>query len=279
MSRSGINKQQVIAAAKEIASQQQIPTAIKIRELLSTGSIATIQKYLRAWKTECFKIDLGGNLNSLNNTNQLENQFSQWLEEKNQLEGSLNKQITKNESYAQELIEAEKTIVALKEENNKLQTNNQKLQLELQEANAIKATLTQVNQEIQSRLERNDNQTIIQQKQLIVELQAELKELNAKSIKAIQELSSSGHEVLMQEKVTNINLQAKIDSLQKELIESKKQLQEATLTSQVQIRSLARQNEELQKIIQDHDLYKRSSIDQESKLRFNIENEEATHGK
>lgn len=236
MARRGISKQEIFTTAKKLAAQGELPTAVKVRSLLATGSIATIQKYLKEWKTSCFNFnkDPINDLNATTTTHDL-------LESQRMLEQSLNQQIAKSENYAQELIQAEKTIVALKEENNKLQTTNQKLQLELKEVAAIKTILTQVNQEIQSRIELNNNQTIVQQQQLIVELQAELKELNDKSIKVMQELSSSSHEVLMQEKVNSINLQAKNELLMKELMERTKQLELLENQRQVQARLFKRQ--------------------------------------
>jgi hypothetical protein len=76
--------------------------------------------------------------------------------------------------------------------------------------------------------------------------------LNETSLSALRDTSAKGHEAVMQEKVTNINLQAKIDSLNKELIESNKQLNGALMKAQIQHQPLLRQIEWQQKIIQDH---------------------------
>jgi len=267
MPKKIISKQQVIKAAQIVVANNLNPTLVAVRKQLNyCGSDSTIHKYLSQWKTECFK-------NMLQEDCKEENrQFSQ---EVNELERSLklelHKQIQHNEEYAQELIHVEKTIVALKEENHKLQAINQELQLELKEATSIKATLVQVNQEIQHKLEQNDNKVIIQQQQLIATLQAELKELNAKSMKVMQEISSSGHEVLMQEKVISINLQAKIDSLNKELLESNKQLNTAILKAQVQTQPLLRQIDWQQKMIQTYiDPNKLQQLEEEkSRATFN----------
>lgn len=249
MARRGISKQQIFTTAKELVAQGELPTAVRVRSLLATGSIATIHKYLKEWKTSCFNFnkDPINDLNATPTTQDL-------LESQRMLERSLNQQIAKNENYAKELINAEKAMTALKESNHKLQTTIRELKLELKEANAIKDTLAQINQEIQKKLELNDNITINRQQQLIAALQTELKILNETSIAALRETSNNGHEALMQEKVTIINLQAKIDSLNKELLESKKQLNESLMSAQVHIRSLSRQNEQLKKIIKENGL-------------------------
>ena len=273
MARRGISKQEIFTTAKKLAAQGELPTAVKVRSLLATGSIATIQKYLKEWKTSCFNFnkDLINDLNATPTTHDL-------LESQRMLEQSLNQQIAKSENYAQELINAEKAMIALKESNHKLQTTTRELKLDLKEATAIKDTLAQINQEIQKKLEFNDNITINQQQQLIAALQTELKILNETSIAALRETSNNGHEALMKEKVTSINLQAKIDSLTKALLESNKQLNEAIMTSQVQIRSLSRQNEQLQKIIQENGL---DQLPQQQKEGSSLESakEVAAYGK
>jgi len=265
MARKGISKQRIFKAAQEIAIRGELPTAIKVRSTLATGSITTIQKYLQEWKIDCFKntiLHKELNIDTYNNDE---------LAEKNCiLEQTLRKQITQNEHYAQELINAEKTNIALKEEVHQLQTTIQELQLKLNKAETINNTLEQVNQKIQNRLDANDNETIKKMQQIIDGLMAELKTLNETSLTAVRETSTNGHEILMQEKVTSINLQAKIDNLYKDLIESKNQLNVALLKSQVQTQPLLRQIEWQQKIIQEHvEVEKLRQLEEKSKLNFN----------
>lgn len=45
-----INKDQVFEVAESISENGNIPSAIKIREILKTGSLGTIQKYLKLWR-------------------------------------------------------------------------------------------------------------------------------------------------------------------------------------------------------------------------------------
>lgn len=240
-----LTKQEIFAAANKLASAGNIPTLIKVREHLGTGSKGTIHKYFNEWKRECFK-----NFSNLNKVIAIDN--NNLLEEHRILKLDLQKQLTQNEYYAQELIVTEKANIGLKEENRQLQVANQELQLRLSGAEATNRALEQVMQEITHRLDLNDQKTISNLQQTIADLRAELKTLNETSLTAIRETSTKGHEALMQEKVTSINLQAKIDLLNKELLESHKQLNNAIITSRVQNGSLLRKIEQLEKIIQEH---------------------------
>ncbi len=164
----------------------------------------------------------------------------------------LQKQTTQNKHYAQELINAEKANIALKEENYQLQITNQELKLRLTAAEATNNNLLQMTQEINNRLDVNDNKIIQSMQQTIDDLRVELKTLNETSLTAIRETSNKAHETLMQEKVTSINLQTKIDSLNKELNQSHKQLELEQHKWQTQLFILQKQIKLQQKIIQTH---------------------------
>lgn len=268
-----VTRVDVHKAADRLSLRGEVPTIAAVRsELEGRGSETTIHNYLKEWKKS--KLLAKQELTLVSN-----NQELQLMAEKLELEQALQKQIAKNEHYAQELINAEKANVAFKEKIYQLEATIQGLNLELTKVTAVNHTLEKLTKEIEQKLAANENDTINKQKLLIDELQQELKNLHAKSMSAIQELSSKGHEALMQEKVSAINLQTKIDSLNKELAESKKQLHGSMLTSQVEIRSLSRQNQQLQKIIQENGLDKALSIDEKLSLSFNITTEEVNHGK
>jgi len=137
LARNGINKEQIFKAAKEIAVSGQLPTALKLRARLGIGSIVTIQKYLQEWKIVCFKNAFSYkelNLDSYNN--------NELVEKTRTLEQALSKQITQIEHYVQELINAEKTNIALKEEVHQLQATIQELQLKLTKEEAIGVVCT-----------------------------------------------------------------------------------------------------------------------------------------
>lgn len=268
-----VTRVDVHEAADRLSLRGEVPTIAAVRsELEGRGSETTIHNYLKEWKKS--KLLAKQELTLVSN-----NQELQLMAEKLELEQALQKQIAKNEHYAQELINAEKANVAFKEKIYQLEATIQGLNLELTKVTAVNHTLEKLTKEIEQKLAANENDTINKQKLLIDELQQEVKNLHAKSMSAIQELSSKGHEALMQEKVSAINLQTKIDSLNKELAESKKQLHGSMLTSQVEIRSLSRQNQQLQKIIQENGLDKALSIDEKLSLSFNITTEEVNHGK
>jgi hypothetical protein len=174
------------------------------------------------------------------------------VERKHDLEKTLQKQTTQTKHYVQELINSEKANIALKEENHQLQITNQELKLRLTAAEATNNNLLQTTQEINNRLDINDNKIIQSMQQTIDDLRVELKTLNETSLTAIRETSNKAHETLMQEKVTSINLQTKIDSLHKELDQSHKQLELEQQNWQMQHLILQKQIKLQQKIIQTH---------------------------
>lgn len=257
-----ITKIDVNNLADLIASRGEIPTIAAIRaELQGRGSETTIHNYLKEWKKDKLLAKQG--LNAV-----ISNQELFLIEEKRDLEQALHQQITKNENYAKEIIQAE---------NSKLHLSNQELRFSLTAAQAANDALEKVMQKIQKELNLNTNENIQKMQQTIDNLRQEIKILNETSIYALRDTSNQGHEVLMQEKVNSINLQAKIDSLTKELLASKKQLHEAIMTAQVQNRSLSRQNEQLQRIIQQHGLDK--LLEAEPMIDSNSNNEVAVYGK
>ncbi len=279
MPKKLITEQQVINVAKLLVMNGKTLTVAAVRMHLGTnGSDSTIHKYLKKWKEECFKKTIASIDQGTNKNDQLKiTQVDEFLEEKSNLEKKLSSQINQNEHYAQELINAEKVNIALKEEIHQLQSATKNLQFELTEIKAVKNNLEQINEKIQNKLDINSNETILKMQQTIDDLRLELKTLNETSVAALRETSNQGHEILMQEKVAGINMQARIDSLTKELLESKKQLHEAIMTAQVQNRSLTRQNEELQKTIQEHGSDKLPILDQ--KLSLNLTQEATVYGK
>lgn len=249
---SETTKQKIYNIASEYIKIGLIPTQKLIKQKLGKGSNTTIHKYLRQWFQEYVK--------TASCLHDIDSEVNRNLEQ------TLQKQITQNEHYADELINAEKTIIKLKEENYNLQSLNQKLQFQLDGIVASKTTLENLYHELKSQLDSNTNTTISKQQKAIDELHVEIKLINQTSIEALRQASQNGHELLMQAKVEQINLQAKIDSLTKELLETKKQLHEAITIAQVQNKSLLRQNEELQTIIQEHGLEQVPQLEERSKL-------------
>ena len=277
MARKGLNKQHILTTAKKLVANRELPTAVKVRAILGTGSITTIQKYLKEWKNNCFKQESSLEVKTGIN---YEHNCSKLIEEKRNLEQNFDKQIAKNEQYAQELINAEKANIVLKEEIKQLQTQLQKLQSELNECKNINNFLEQTTTDIKNKLDNNDNKTIYNLQQTVDVLRAELKKINETSLEALREASTKGHEALMQEKVTSINLQAKLDSLHKELADSKKQLFDATLKYKAQTQVLLRQLDWQQKIIKEHiGDEKLQELAVEPELALNFNNQVAAYAK
>jgi hypothetical protein len=145
-------------------------------------------------------------------------------------------------------------------------------QSELNELKNINNFLEQTTTDIKNKLENNDNKTIQTLQQTVDNLRSELKKINETSLEALRIASTTGHEALMQEKVTSINLQAKLDSLHKELADSKKQLFDATLKYQAQTQALLRQIDWQQKIIKEQigdDKLRELTAEPELMLNFN----------
>ena len=265
MAKRLVSQQAVIKVAEELVLADCNPTVAAIRARLKNGSETTIYKYLNQWKKKCFR-------KMITNSSSFDTDIIRVnLEEKRDLEQTLNKHIAQNEYYAQELIEAEKTNINLKDDCYQLQAKCQQLQSELNELKNINNALEQVTTEIKNKLENNDNKTIENLRQTIEGLKAELKKLNETSLEALREASAKGHDTLMQEKVNSINLQTKVDSLYKESIDLKKQLSDTVLKHQIQTQTLLRQVNEQQKIIQDHIGFDklRELVGEEVMLHFN----------
>lgn len=244
LARKGINKQQVLQAIKEIVFSGQLPKICNLRTKLKVGSITTIQKYLYEWKIACFK-------NAFLPKENFDIYDNHELVEKNhKLEQILSEKITQNEHYVQELINAEKINIVLKEKTRQLQLELQELQLKLSIAEATNNAVEQLTQRLQNQLDLTNNEVINKMQHTIDDLRIELKTVNETSLSALRDTSTQGHEALMQEKLISINLQAKLDGLTKELAEKNKQLELFELKTQVQVRSLQRQIKVQQQALQ-----------------------------
>jgi hypothetical protein len=271
--KNKVTQAEIIQAAQNLVQQGHTPTIAKVRQLLAgRGSESTILKYLTRWKQQCFK-----QINDPADPHQPDHQI---LEEQRKLEQTLNKQFAQNENYARELINAEKTIVKLKEEVYNLQVASQATQTELEKAIAVNTNLQEWYKKLQTALDLNRDQMIKQQQQTIDDLRTEVQMINEQSIAALRETSTQGHELVMQEKVQAINLQAKIDDLTKELLESKKQLNGSNMKAQFESQALLRQINRQQQIMRQHiGVEKLQQLEQEE-LGLNFNNKiEAPYGK
>ena len=222
MARIGITKQQISKTAKEILNTGELPTATKIRAILMTGSLGTIQKYLKEWKKNCFDSSNYNSSLNLDIYNQKNN--DELLEKQKTLEQTLNKQISKNEYYASELINVEKTIIKQTETNQQLQTTVQKLQNDLDSATKKKEALKYCYQKLTEAVASNHDITILQQEKTIESLRQEIQTINQTSFNAVQQVSFAGHDALLQEKVKTLNLEEKVKELQQLVVQQQNKL-------------------------------------------------------
>ena len=218
LSRIGLSKQRIFDVAKEIAAKNQLPTARKIRAILATGSITTIQKYLQEWKKQCFKQVYGENniVSSNLETNLIEKYKVLKLE--------LQKQLSHNETYAQELMRAETTLIKLTETNQQLNITVSKLQNDLDTVTKEKVILEDCYQKLTKEIVSNRDATILQQEQTIESLRQEIQTINQTSFNAIQQVSFAGHDALLQEKVKTLNLAEKVKELQQLVVQQQNKL-------------------------------------------------------
>jgi predicted nuclease with TOPRIM domain len=231
LQKRNITAKDVEKAANELATAGMMPTQRLVRNILGSGSSSTIQKYLNRWKLNCFNQEAG-----IQPTNKSDLDVAD-------LKTQLNRQIKQNEHYAAELINAEKQVINLKQENIELAKKNDKLTNKVESQGNQTKTLNKLCQSLTEQIDLTQNNTIAKQTKIIDQLQEEIKTINQNSLKAIQDASHNQHELLMQEKVMNINLQAKVDSLQKELSQTKQDLKAKVQTLQAKQQSLLKQLE------------------------------------
>lgn len=240
-----LTKEQIFNAANSIAAEGRIPTLTKMQLALGKGSKVTIHKYFKQWQQALVKkfSDLTATGESISDS---------LGKDQSHLKVELQQQLKRNEYYAQELINAEKLNLELTKKNQELQVETEKLRLKVTAAKDWRHAIESIINQIKLELNLNTNTSVKQMQQTIDDLRSELKVLNEKSLDTIRETSSQGHELLMQEKVNSINLQAKVDSLTKELLAGKKELNEVIINNKIQIKTLLRENENLLAILQEY---------------------------
>jgi hypothetical protein len=218
MTKKTISKQQVIEAAKLLVANGHNVTLIAIRQQLGhSGSLSTIHKYLSQWKQQCFK-------RMVTNTDETSSNDLILIEEFRALKLELQKQISRNEIYANELINTETTIIKLTEANQQLQATVQQLQTNLDTVTKEKVILEDCYQKLTKEIVSNRDATILQQEQTIESLRQEIQTINQTSFNAVQQISFAGHDALLQEKVKSLNLEEKVKELQQLVVQQQNKL-------------------------------------------------------
>ena len=214
-----VSKQAVIQVVEKLILANCMPTIAAIRSQLNSGSETTIHKYLSQWKWQCFvKMVIDSNKQS----NILIDQ--ELIEEHRALKLELQKQLSHNETYAKELINAEATIIKLTETNQQFQTTVKKLQNDLDATTKEKEALQDCYQKLTEAVASNRDAAILQQEQTIESLRQEIQTINQTSFNAVQQVSFAGHDALLQEKVKTLNLEEKLKELQQLVIQQQNKL-------------------------------------------------------
>jgi hypothetical protein len=211
LTRKIVTKTDVYVAANFIAASGEIPTITAVRGVLGgRGSETTILNFLRNWKKERL---LPNNAPVI----VLDDNPLDLAEENRQMRQALKQQVAHNENYAEELINAEKAVANLQSENQQLQSKNQRLQEKLLEVTNLKDLLATLWHELKTTFSNDLDKILNDKNKLIDQLQQEIRDLNKISFKVVQQTSSDGHDLLMQEKVKMLNLEEKVDQLKKQL--------------------------------------------------------------
>jgi len=214
-----VSQQTVIRAAEKLVLANCIPTVTAIRSQLNSGSETTIHKYLSQWKRQCFtKMVIGYKEQSSISVDQ------ELIESHRTLKLELQKQLSHNENYAKELINAETIVIKLTETNQQLQITVKKLQNDLDSATKEKEILKDCYQKLTEAVASNRDDMILQQEHTIESLRQEIQTINQAGFNAVQQVSFAGHDALLQEKVKTLNLEEKLKELQQLVIQQQNKL-------------------------------------------------------
>ncbi len=207
MSRIGITAKDVVRAAENLVLQGLLPTPIQIRKYLGHGSSTTVQKYFRAWQNKCYR-DSIATINTADDSEQIG-----VLE----LEHRITKLKEHNDHLSQELIVIEQELMRLRSLEQgwnavikEWEHKTEVLQEKLTAQELVVANLTKVHTDAIEQIINDKNK-------LIELLRKELKEVNQQGLEQIRAMSYKGHELLMEEKAKNINLQTSNKELEVQL--------------------------------------------------------------
>lgn len=196
----GVSQDVVFNAATKIAADGIMPTTASIRAELRRGSETTLHKYLQEWKTLLLKH--AGRIG--------QSAALPLLDENKVLRQNL-EQLSQNlASYTNELQDLEIANTKLKNENSMLkQEVSQHLatiaMLQAQLLN-LQATVEHNSSEYQQTLDK----IIAEKNQTIQSLQEEMRQAQVDAIEKIRDYSFKEHDLLIQERVKIINLQAEV---------------------------------------------------------------------
>ena len=219
---SRITRQKVFKAAKVIALKGKEPTLADVRAYFAgCGSQTTIHKYLKEWKLKCFQ---ASGVDSDFTTGE---GVTELTAAKEALVLTVAKLQEQNQVISNELIKTERKNIEL---NHSVTQQAQQLQLlekQYKEAEQRAQQLAELNQNIKAERDTALDKITKKQDKLIDSLREELKQSHQASLAQIKETSFNSHDVLMQEKVITINLQEQVKTLNAKVAELKQELDKA----------------------------------------------------
>lgn len=208
MGRIGITQIDVYSVAQAIAEAGDFPTIQSVHAKLGRGSLGTIHKHLTTWKQErllapALKFEAGKDAIKVKTL----------LNEKQNLEKTVQRQIEQNIAMSAQLLEQEQENIELK---TKLAVSLEQIQnLSAENSNLMNKVAAHDDLLEQLRAAHMDAINIIlsDKNAEIENLKSELKTLHLASIEMVRKISFEGQDLLMLERVKTINLNDQVKVL------------------------------------------------------------------
>lgn len=244
MHNKRISKQKIFDTARVIAHLDKEPTLANVREYLAfTGSQTTLHKYLKEWRLECFKAYDPESIKEI-----VPQEMTKLQTENHRLTETVAKMEGHSRIVANEFAKTERKNVELTQQIAKLEIQLSLLDKEYKELKKDKEHLNIMYQDLKEeravllgKMERDKDQ-------LIASLREELSQTHQANLQKIQEVSYSGHDMLMQEKVKVINLEEKAKIQASELAKLQQDFNDANRI----VEPLKSQIKQLEKLIAEN---------------------------
>jgi len=201
MGRSGITKENVYNAAQALAESGAVPTMHAVHYQIGSGSLTTIHKYLLQWKLERLlkpAIKIAPSKDAI--------KAKKILEDHADLDNIIQRQIEQNSDLSYQLLVAEQNANKFKQETEVLLTELSGVKSENAELLILISEIKTHHQEVISLLLHEKNSEIESLKQ-------ELFTVHKASLDLVRSTSFAGQDVLINERIKNINLHEKIKAL------------------------------------------------------------------
>ena len=247
MPRRGIEQEDVLAVIEKMLEQGVMPTAQKVRAHLGTGSLSTVQKHFKAWKTSAYQ----ANTQPVSDETDVD-------------EGEVASSVAFNETLAKQeenikmlsksLMEKEKDCLALTEENQQLNDNLSQMTTQCKNLRLEKKAAADWIETLEAERETYTDKLMAAKDAEIRKLKGEIKETNAQYLTAIREKGAKGSDNLVQEKVKVVNLEEKNKQLHLTIQSLEEKLERAKAIVQPLKKQLNEQEEIIQKYVTWEDL-------------------------